>query len=181
MTVATFAEAVIILAAGIAADLIKECGGLPLALSMVGAMVRGKLPASWKSVLDHLRKADLDKIRAQFPDYPYTDVVRAIQVSVDLLDPTARQRYIVLAVPLEEMTAAPPLQQCIWGIDENEGAETGLSLAQREPPEGSIRLHDLHVRRSPYSPQIERENRALAQVAKERVHPTGNAAFLGGS
>ena len=34
-----------------------------------------------------------------------------------------------------------------------------------------------HVRTSPYYPAIERENRALAQVAKERVHPAGNTAF----
>ena len=34
-----------------------------------------------------------------------------------------------------------------------------------------------HVRTSPYYPQIEREDRALAQVVKERVHPTGNTAL----
>jgi hypothetical protein len=117
---------------------------------MVGAMLRGRSPALWKSVLDHLRKADLDKIRAQFPDYPYTDVLRTIQASVDLLDPTAREHYIALAVLLEEMAATPQVQQCIWGVDENDAAEiaeefVGLSLAQRDQPEGSIRLHDLQL------------------------------------
>jgi WD40 repeat protein len=134
----------------LAKDLIQECGKLPLALSMVGAMLRGRPPVFWKSVLDHLRKADLDKIRAQFPDYPYTDVLRAIQVSVDLLDPTAREHYIALGVLLEEMAAAPQVQQCIWGVDENKAAEiaeefVGLSLAQRDQSEGSIRLHDLQL------------------------------------
>ena len=134
----------------IAAQLIHECGRLPLALSMVGAMLRGKPATYWKTVLEHLRNADLDKIKAQFPDYPYTDVLRAIQVSVDSLDETSRARYLALAVLLEEMAAAPPVQQCLWGVDENQAAETAeqfvsLSLAQRDQPEGSIRLHDLQL------------------------------------
>src|SRR5271166_4444463 len=134
----------------IAAQLIHECGRLPLALSMVGAMLRGKPAAYWSVVLDHLRNADLDKIKAQFPDYPYTDVLRAIQVSVDSLDETSCARYLALAVLLEEMAAAPPVQQCLWGVDENQAAETAeqfvsLSLAQRDQPEGSIRLHDLQL------------------------------------
>ena len=134
----------------IAAQLIHECGRLPLALSMVGAMLRGKPATYWNAVLEHLRNADLDKIKAQFPDYPYTDVLRAIQVSVDSLDETSRARYLALAVLLEEMAAAPPVQQCLWGVDENQAAETAeqfvsLSLAQRDQPEGSIRLHDLQL------------------------------------
>jgi tetratricopeptide (TPR) repeat protein len=134
----------------IAGDLIKECGRLPLALSMVGAMVRGKPPALWKRVLELLRNADLAKIKAQFPDYPYTDVLRALQVSVDSLDQTARKRYLALAVLLEEMAAAPQVQQCIWGVDEGEAVETAeqlisLSLAQRGESEGSIKLHDLQL------------------------------------
>jgi WD40 repeat protein len=134
----------------IAAQLIHECGRLPLALSMVGAMLRGKPATYWKTVLEHLRNADLDKIKAQFPDYPYTDVLRAIQVSVDSLDETSRTRYLALAVLLEEMAAAPPVQQCLWGVDENQATETAeqfvsLSLAQRDQPEGSIRLHDLQL------------------------------------
>jgi hypothetical protein len=36
---------------------------------------------------------------------------RAIQISVDALDETARQRYLALAVLLEDMAAAPLVQQ----------------------------------------------------------------------
>jgi hypothetical protein len=134
----------------IAGQLIHECGQLPLALSMVGAMLRGKPATYWKTVLEHLRNADLDKIKAQFPDYPYTDVLRAIQVSVDSLDETSRARYVALAVLLEEMAAAPAVQQCLWGVNGNQAAETSeqlvnFSLAQRDQPEGSIRLHDLQL------------------------------------
>jgi hypothetical protein len=79
---------------------------------------------------------------------PHTTLFRAIQIGVDALDETAGQRYLALAVLLEDMAAAPLVQQCIWRVDESEAAETAeqflaLSLAQRDQPEGSIRLHDL--------------------------------------
>ncbi len=132
-----------------ASEVIHECGYLPLALAMIGAQLRGRPPVLWNSALDHLRKADLEKIKAQFPE-PHTTLFRAIQVSVDALDATARERYLALAVLLEDMAAAPQVQQCIWGVDEAEAAETaeqfiGLSLAQRDGTDESIRLHDLQL------------------------------------
>jgi WD40 repeat protein len=138
-----------------AGDLIQECGRLPLALGMIGAMLRGKPPAYWKHEGNLLRSADLAKITAQFPDYPHTDLLRAIQVSVDALDAKARERYFGLAVLLEDMPIHPAIQQTLWGVDEGEALETaaqfvGLSLAQldRPPRDGdtpSIRLHDLQL------------------------------------
>jgi hypothetical protein len=132
-----------------ASEVIHECGYLPLALAMIGAQLRGKREVLWNSVLDHLRYADLEKIKAQFPE-PHTTLFRAIQISVDALDEVACQRYRALAVLLEDMAAAQQVQQCIWGVDESEAAETAeqfvaLSLGQRDQPEGSIRLHDLQL------------------------------------
>jgi hypothetical protein len=131
-------------------DLIRECGRLPLALAMIGAMLRSKPPAFWKHVLDLLRNADLVKIRAQFPDYPHTDLLRPIQVSVDALEPTAGERYRALAVLLEDMAAHPTIQQALWNADEGGALETAeqfvsLSLAQRGGNSGAIRLHDLQL------------------------------------
>src|SRR5215469_6454674 len=116
---------------------------------MIGAQLRGKPPGLWNAVLEHLRTADLQKIKAQFPE-PHTTLFRAIQISVDALDEHPRERYIALAVMPEEMAIAPQVQQCLWGLNENGAAETaelfvGLSLAQREPPEGTVRLHDLQL------------------------------------
>jgi len=98
----------------IATELIDECDRLPLALSMVGAMLRYKPPALWTVVLGHLRNADLEKINAQFPNYPHKNLLKTMQVSVDALDATAKERYLSLAVLLEEMAAASRVQQCIW-------------------------------------------------------------------
>jgi WD40 repeat protein len=133
-----------------AEKLIRECGRLPLALAMIGAMVRGKPHPFWKHVASLLRNADLEKIKAQFPTYPHTDLLRAIQVSVDALEAKARERYLALAVLLEDMPIHPVIQQTLWGADEEEALETAeqfvsLSLAQREGDTDSIRLHDLQL------------------------------------
>src|SRR5205085_3088246 len=90
-----------------AADIIRESGRLPLALAMLGAMLREKPRAYWTLVLNLLRNADLARIQTQFPDYPHTDLLRAIQVSVEALDQRSRARYLALAVLLEDMPVHP--------------------------------------------------------------------------
>ena len=131
---------------------IAECQNLPLALAMIGAQLRGKPAAHWDIVLGHLRRADLAKIKARFPE-PHTTLFRAIQVSFEALrdeDPVAAQRYLALAVMLEDMAVAPAVQQTLWNVDEAEALETadrfvGLSLAQRDAAGEGIRLHDLQL------------------------------------
>src|SRR5262249_46605709 len=88
----------------------------PFVIAMVGAMLRGRPLVYWGHVLKLLRRADLEKIRAQFPFYPHADMLRAIQVSVDALETPARERYLALAVLLEDMAAAPPVQQTLWNV-----------------------------------------------------------------
>jgi WD40 repeat protein len=131
-------------------DLIRECDRLPLALSMIGAMLKNKSPAFWDRVLDLLGTADLAKIKGQFPDYPHSSLLRAIQVSVDDLDHVARERYLALAVLLQDMPAHSAIQQTLWNVDEGEALETterfvSLSLAQRDGESGASRLHDLQL------------------------------------
>ena len=130
-------------------DLVSECGRLPLALSMVGAMLRGKPPSHWGHVLALLRRADLQKIRAQFPSYPHADMLRAIQVSVDALEGPFRNHYLALAVLLDDMPVGSAIQQTLWNVDAAEALEiaerfVSLSLAQRDGDAG-IRLHDLQL------------------------------------
>jgi len=70
-----------------------ECGNLPFALALCGAMARDGTP--WADLLDALREADLAFIEQQFPNYPYPDVLKSLKVSVDALartDPVERYR-----------------------------------------------------------------------------------------
>ena len=82
-----------------AREVAKECGYLPLALALTGAQVRDGV--GWSDILEALRNADLSFIRRQFPDYPYSDVFTAFQVSMDTLQrtyPLAAECYRELAV-----------------------------------------------------------------------------------
>jgi WD40 repeat protein len=129
--------------------ILQECGRLPLTLSIVGAILRGKPPAYWTYTLNLLHRADLNELRVQFPGYPHPDLLRAIQVSVDALDETARNRYLALALLIEDMPLHSSVQRALWSATEESALATaeqfvGLSLAQRDQG-GSIRLHDLHL------------------------------------
>ena len=131
-------------------DLIRECGRLPLALSMIGAMLRGKPHEYWRHVSNLLRGDDLGKIGTDFPHYAHKDLLRTMQVSVDGLDPKVRDRYFTLAVLLDDMPVHPAIQQALWSADELDALDTAeklvsLSLAQREGDNRGIRLHDLQL------------------------------------
>ncbi len=99
-----------------APDICAECGNLPLALSMVGAMI-GRRDDRWDYALQRLRRADLTKVGANIPDYPYRDLDRAMLVSFDDLDQELQQRYLDLAV-LPEDAAAPQSMLERWWVSE---------------------------------------------------------------
>ena len=129
-------------------DILRECGGLPLALSTVGALLRGATPAEWADTAELLHNADLAAIEEQLPP-GQESFFRAIDVSVKALEPKMQQRYGRLAVLLEDMPAALPVLETLWNCDEAEARRIGRrladrSLAQRDG-EGGIRLHDLQL------------------------------------
>jgi len=82
-----------------AVSVAKECGNLPFALALCGAMARDG--TSWPDMLDALKEADLTFIEKKFPNYPYTDVLKSLKVSVDALaneNPEAVMHYQKLVV-----------------------------------------------------------------------------------
>ncbi len=133
----------------IADEVAGACGHLPLALAMIGAMVRLR-PTVWEDALERLRRADLDKIRRQFPDYPYPDLLRALAVSVEALDPRDRDRYVELAVFPEDASMPTAAVEVLWsvaGLDAIDARDlmdrlVARSLARRDE-EGRVSLHDL--------------------------------------
>jgi WD40 repeat protein len=135
-----------------ALEVARECGYLPLALSMVGAIMQGKPINRWQNVLQKLRSADLEKIRQQFPDYPYPDLLKAIQVSVEALEPEERERYLDFAVFPEDTPIPEAVLQTFWeplGLDEFDTQDVidnlvRKSLASRDE-KGNLSLHDLQL------------------------------------
>jgi hypothetical protein len=64
-----------------ASEVASECGYLPLALAMCGALARDGVP--WADIQKALLHADLTYIQRQLPDYPYFDVLKALQISIE--------------------------------------------------------------------------------------------------
>ena len=85
-----------------ATALIAECGRLPLAVALCGALVRRQMP--WKSVLDQLEQARIDRIADRHAVEPqHQSIWQAIHVSVEALEPPERERFLELAVfPTDE-------------------------------------------------------------------------------
>jgi hypothetical protein len=96
---ASWADVPVAESPAVADEVIIECGRLPLALSVVGAMLREANAAFWTDTLDLLRKADLSAIREQLPDEQQS-FFKAVEVSFQSLRREMQDRYKALAVPL---------------------------------------------------------------------------------
>lgn len=103
-----------------AKEIVEECGNLPLAVSMIGAIIR-KRPDRWGYALERLRRADPSKIQRKLPDYAYETLERAMLVSFDDLDPDHQQRYLDFAAVPEDAAAPASMVRAWWtheGMDE---------------------------------------------------------------
>jgi hypothetical protein len=135
-----------------AAEVTRECGNLPLALAMVGAMIRGK-PDRWNNVLHKLRTQSLEQIGREFPNYPYPNLFRAIQVSVDSLEPEElRNRYYDFSVFQRSAAIPTTALETFWkplGMDTYDVQDTVDTLVDRSllqrASDGSLRMHDLQL------------------------------------
>lgn len=133
-----------------AREVVNACGRLPLALSMIGAMVRGR-GDRWDNVLAKLRAADLGNIRQHFLGYPYASLLKALQVSVDALpEEGIAARYLDFALFREDVAVPETVLLMLWQTDGVSAlqAQDDLdllverSLAQRAG-DGLLSLHDL--------------------------------------
>jgi WD40 repeat protein len=130
-------------------EIIEQCGNLPLALSVVGGMLRDASPKSWRDTLDLLRNADLSAIEDQLPEGQHS-FFKAVEASFQSLKPEMQERYKALAMLLEDMAAPLAILQTLWNVDEAEARRISRNLAdrsraQRDGAGESIRLHDLQL------------------------------------
>jgi tetratricopeptide (TPR) repeat protein len=128
----------------------EECGHLPLALAMMGAMVKGK-PDRWGNVLHKLRRVALDKIKYKLPDYlHHRTLLAAIDVSVNALSsPEHKRHYLELCVFPKKTPIYETTLQVLWGLDSYDTEDlvdelTDLSLAERDD-ERRVAFHDLQL------------------------------------
>ncbi len=144
-----------------AVAIIRECGELPLALAIVGSLLRERPRNRWPNVLAKLRQADLGDL-GTLPGEPYRNLLAAIDVSVQELEPEERERYLDLAVFAEDTPIPESVLHTFWsplGLDEFKVQDlidklVDRSLARRDA-KGRLGLHDLqhdYVRRGARDP-----------------------------
>jgi WD40 repeat protein len=123
----------------------RLCGCLPLALAMIGAMVRED--ADWRDVREAVEQADIEEIAHRVQDYPYEDVLRAMEVSVHALASELRERYLDLAVFGEDESIPASALAVLWGMSERKARSTLSKLAARSlvirDDSSQMHLHDL--------------------------------------
>jgi hypothetical protein len=119
------------------ARIVHACGGVPGSLAQIGACVRDGSQSRWQDAAHRIESGSPGGLDS-------------VAMNVASLAPEMRERYLKLAVLLEDMVAPPVVLQMLWQVDAEEARRTakGLvdrSLASREEPTGGIRLHDLQL------------------------------------
>ncbi|MBL7498990.1 hypothetical protein I6A84_22110 [Frankia sp. CNm7] len=131
-------------------EIVQRCGGLVLALALVGSMVR--LGIRWDSAAQRLRRTDLDKLAARFAGYPHPNLLAALDASVLALPAAEADRFRELAVfqhrgPVP-LAAVILLWQRTAGLDPLDAEDLLNLLARRslvraQPATATVTLHDL--------------------------------------
>jgi WD40 repeat protein len=130
-----------------AALVAQECGYLPLALALCGAMIAAG-SHSWPQLVDLLRHAELDALHSRHVDYPHRSLAVALRASIDTLPPDARDRYMQLAVFNTEGPVPQAALQVLWGLDRQHTASLVEELAGKSllrVDANRVSLHDLQM------------------------------------
>jgi hypothetical protein len=138
-----------------ARELAQECGYLPFALALNGAMAADG--NRWSDLLDALRSGELDFAEKRFADYPFPNVLKSVALSVDVLarnEPESARRYRELAVYLAKDGVSVAAIALLWnyqgGLKERDTrklvaklANKGLLRLEVRWDEQYVVLHDL--------------------------------------
>ncbi|MBP7828686.1 MAG: TIR domain-containing protein [Kiritimatiellae bacterium] len=139
--------------------IVKECGCLPLALALCGGMAR-KRGGDFSSVLERLRRADLDKIAdRESINEQHRSIWRAMQASVEMLSADEQNRFAELAVFDTDGAVPAAAAAVLWAhtgqLDDLDTEDLLINLSERSlmqldtkpdangKPLRRFRLHDL--------------------------------------
>jgi hypothetical protein len=121
-------------------------------------------PTAWPDALARLKQADLEKIKRTFPGYPYSNLLWAIDVSVEGLEPTDQERYLDMAVFHEDVPIPEEPLRILWNTEEIDTRDcmknlVARSLATWATDGTSLILHDIqrdliHKRRERDLPEL---------------------------
>ena len=133
----------------LAEETLRLVGNLALGVATVAALA-GDDGQRWAELADRLHQADLATLELDFPGYPYPSLLAALQLSLDYLDPSDRQRYRELAVFAGRGPVPRPAIEALWAPFEVSARAGDLlakfsdrALLRHDPVTGLVELHDL--------------------------------------
>ena len=161
-----------------------ECGLLPLALALSGAIAK-KRGGDFHSVLERLRRAHLERIAdRESINEQHRSIWRAMQASVEMLSEDEQRRFAELAVFSEDATVPEAAVATLWAhtgnLDDLDTEDLLINLAERSliqldqkaGADGKIqRRLSLHDLLRDYATRTAGELAALHQ-ARRRWSPT---------
>ncbi len=134
-----------------AAAIIQACGELAAAVAQVGASLRDASRDEWRDTLEALESADISGIEDRLPS-GQKSFFKSLAVSVEALPARMQERYLKLAVLLEDVPAPLAVLRTLWKSNEAEGRRTAryfvdrsLAAWEAEDPARGIKLHDLQL------------------------------------
>ena len=97
-------------------ELLNQCRGLPLALSLVGSNLnRTRSEQDWKDILDGFT-TDLEEIHSMFPtdEYPYDNIIKAINVSFEHLEKCEQEKFLDFGIFPEDTSIPSDVLELFW-------------------------------------------------------------------
>ncbi len=133
-------------------QIIRECDGLAAAVAQIGGSLRELSPPQWRDTLDALQRADISAIEEQLPSGQQS-FFKSLAVSIQAMPQEMQERYVTLAVLLEDVLAPLAVLQALWVVKEAEARRTARYFVERSlatwesaaDPARGIKLHDLQL------------------------------------
>ena len=133
-------------------QIIAACSGLAAAIAQIGASLCDVTLPEWRDTLSALETADISAIEEQLPSGQQS-FFKSLAVSIQAIPQQMQQRYMKLAVLLEDVPAPLPVLQTLWVVNEAEGRRTARYFVDRSlatwesptDPSRGIKLHDLQL------------------------------------
>ena len=125
-----------------AGDLARECGRLPLALTLVGRLIRGGR-LTWKGALERLRNMDIGPLAGPALEHEHPGVLAALQLSVEELSNMEKGAFLDCAVFPENVAIPESALMTLWSNRSSHPKElahlaqqlVNRSLLQRDGPD----------------------------------------------
>jgi WD40 repeat protein len=129
-------------------EIIAECGRLALAIAVVGSSLRAKSAVLWSDTLNLLKEADISTLEQWLPR-GQKSFFRSMGVSLQALEQPTLNRYLALAVLIEDLPTPLPVFQTLWKLPESEVRLTASHFVERSlatwNESGGLHLHDLQL------------------------------------